>query len=142
MRRAKTLLLFCLLALIVFASHPSRLRAAGRYNLQITITAGNAIQVWPMTSPYFVNEILIQGQPGSGAGLIYVMTGIGNNRTPSHTAASDLTATLCAATSTLPGCPYSDGTLATSNGAIDLSGIWIDGSHSSDVVVISFDARD
>jgi hypothetical protein len=116
-------------------------RAAGRYNLQITIGA-SPVQVWTKDSPYFVNELLIQGQPGAGAGLVYVLAGITNGRTPSTSNASDVTATLCAATSTVPGCPYSDGTLATPNGAIDLSGIWIHGAHAGDVVIVSFDARD
>lgn len=133
-----------LLVLFVLLLWPAYqpVRAAGRINLQVTIAAGTPVHVWTQSSPYLVNEMIIQGQPGSSAGLVYVMAGIASGRTPASTNATDLTATLCAATSTVPGCPYSDGTIATSNAGIDVSKIWIDGSHSGDVVVVSFDTRD
>lgn len=130
-----------LLALMLWPV-PKPVRAAGRINITFTIAAGTPVQIWTQSSPYLVNELLIQPQPGSSAGVIYVMAGIGNGRTPAHTNSSDLTATLCAATSTAPGCTYSDGTLATPNSAVDISGIFLDGAHTGDTVTVSFDTRD
>lgn len=127
---------------LLFWPAPKPVRAAGRRNITFTITSGTPIQIWTQSSPFFVNELIIQPQLGSSTGVIYVMAGIGNGRTPAHTNSSDLTATLCAATSTAPGCTYSDGTLATPNSAVDLSGIFLDGAHTGDTVTVSFDTRD
>lgn len=113
---SKKALLFVVIMVVCCAVSP-RGRAAGRVNLTVTISAGTPVHVWTQSTPYFVNELLIQPQPGASVGLIYVMAGIGNSRTPASTASSDLTATLCAATATVPGCTYSDGTLATPNSA-------------------------
>ena len=120
---------------------PKPARAMGRQNVTITIASGTPVQVWSQSTPFYVNELLIQPQPGSSAGLVYVMAGILNGRTPAYTNSTDLSATLCAATSTLPGCTYSDGTLATPNASVDLSGIWVDGAHNGDKVVVSYDIK-
>lgn len=120
---------------------PKPVRAMGRANLTVTISAGTPVHIWTQSTPFYVNELIIQPQPGSSAGLIYVMMGIGNGRTPASTNSTDLTATLCAATSTLPGCTYSDGTIATPNASIDLSGGWLDGAHTGDKVTVSYDIK-
>ena len=101
-----------------------------------SITAGTPVQVTTQTG-LRATEIIIQPQPSATVGLVYVMAGV-YNRTPSKSNSTDLTATLCAATSTLPGCTYSDGSTNQVTSGIDPSSIWIDVATSNTPVTVSW----
>lgn len=112
---------------------------ARRQNTQVTVTAGTPIRL--STTKRLVNRIFIQMAIG-GTGVGYVFDGIANGTTPDPTHAADLTAQLCAATATAPGCNYSDVVNSvTAADAIDLSQFWVSGSHTGDVLIISFAER-
>jgi hypothetical protein len=119
-----------------------------RKNLLVTIAAGTPVQVstlansgCPANGACMVNRIFIQALLG-GSGVVYVMdmSSYIANTVPSHSTAGNLTAQLAAATASAPGGSYSD-TADSGSGAIDISAIWIDGSNTSDTVVVSFDRR-
>ena len=127
-------------ALLLLLPVASSIKAGLRVNSVITINSGVPVQVWTHGS-LIADELLIQGQIGSSAGIVYVMAGIAAGRTPATTNATDVTAVLCAATSTSPGCPYSDGKLTQQSTGVDVSTIWIDGAHTADKVIVSFNPR-
>lgn len=125
-------ILIALLAAIPFAG----ILDARRVNTQVTVTAGTPVRL--STTKRLVNRIFVQMAIG-GSGVGYVMTGIPNGTTPSSSNAAHLTAQLCAATATAPGCNYSDNINSTSNAdPIDLSEIWLDGATSGDKIIVSF----
>ena len=129
-----------------------------RYNKTITVVAGTPFNaVTGMTTAQMIangytsipetplNEIIIQMVHG-GTGLGFVMTGIRGQtsptqqwRTPSASASTDLTAELAPATATAPGGSYSDP--LNNSGIIWGDQVWIDGSHSGDTVIISYDTK-
>lgn len=117
-----------------------------RVNTQITITAGTPVNLLTgLTTAYtgppvYASRVFIQMKHG-GTGLGYVMDGI-YQRVPSASAASDLTAELSPASSTAPGGSYEDWDKAMDRGGVDISQIWIDGSHSTDVVLASYVPKD
>lgn len=113
-------------------------RAAGRINQALTITAGTPVQVAP--SGTIADEILILPAPGATVGITYVMAGA-TNRTPAKTNTTDVTAQLCAATATLPGCSYADGTLVQQSTGVDVGAIWIDVATTGTVVIVSYQPR-
>ncbi len=117
---------------------PNRGRAAtSRVSVTFSaITSGAPVQVTTQTG-LIATEIIIQPQPSSTVGLVYVMAGV-YNRTPSKSNSADLTATLCAATSTLPGCTYSDGSTNQVTSGIDPSSIWIDVATTNTPVTVSW----
>ncbi len=136
-----------LLAKVVLASLLALITApkgdAGpRTNLVITIVAGTPIQV--AVNKTLANEVLIQPQAG-GSGIVYVMADIlPRGRVPATSNTGDVAAQLCASTSaTVPGCAYSDPIVAQAGNDVfvDMSLIWIDGSHTGDKVTVSYTAR-
>jgi hypothetical protein len=108
-----------------------------RINLKITITSGTPIQLSAIH--LYASEILIQAAAG-GTGLIQVCAGIPVGTTPAANCgtAGQLSAQLAPATSTAPGGSYSDQVTSKSGTGIDLETIYVDGSHSGDVVLVSF----
>jgi len=88
----------------------------------------------------FINRIFIQMQVGAAAGVGYVYEGISNGRTP--VSGTDASVELAAATSTVPGAPYTDTAIPRQTPDIDLSQYWIDGAHSGDTVYVSWDEQD
>lgn len=103
-----------------------------RYNRTITIAAGTPVQI--STTSRLARAVFIQ-MAINGSGYGAVMAGIYNNRTPSKTASTDLTAQLAPATAAAPGGSYSDANPL----GIDLSTIWVDGSNTGDTVIVSYD---
>lgn len=129
----KAIVLLCLAATSIYSGP--------RINQTLTITAGTPIQLATKYTP--INRLLIQALTG-GTGLVYVMdmSGYLSTVTPNPATSGHLTAQLAPATSTAPGGSYSDATDATpGSGPIDLSRIYIDGAHSGDTVVVSYDLR-
>lgn len=128
-----------------------------RQNQTITIAAGTPINVstgltsaqmlaagYSSIPPKIVNRIFIQMLIG-GTGAGYVMDGIRGVtsaaqkwRVPSATVSIDLTAQLGPASATAPGGSYSD---SDNDHGIDISTMWLDGSHTADTVQVSYDSR-
>ncbi len=132
-------LLLVLFAFFALCFGPNRGRAAtNRVNQKLTITAGTPVQIAPLGT--MADEILIQPLPGGTVGLVYVMAGI-VNRTPATSNAADVTAQLCAATATAPGCTYTDGTLVQQSTGVDAGTVWIDVATSNTVVYASYQPR-
>ena len=126
-----------------------------RFNATITVAAGTPFNLFAaMTSaqmitagftaipPKPLNEISIQMLPG-GTGLGYVMNARGQTsatqqwRVPASSGI-DLVATLAPASATAPGSQYADKYEAHS---INLSEIWVDGSHTGDTIQVSYDTK-
>lgn len=112
-----------------------------RYNKIYTVAAGTPIQLATVTTP--ANRVFIQMLTGgSGSGYVMDVSSYVAGTTPAHTTSGELVAQLCPATSTAPGCSYSDTAgSAPGSGAIDISKLWIDGSNSGDTLVVSYDLR-
>lgn len=108
-----------------------------RVNQIITVAAGTPVQV--ASKPTYAREIFIQMGIGSGTATGYVMAGIPDGTTPSKTTSAHLTAQLSPATATAPGGSYSDST--TSPGGFDVSQIWVDGDHTGDKIIVSYDTQ-
>ncbi len=104
-----------------------------RYNRTITVTAGTPIQLSTVQHAN-VRALFIQMAIG-GSGYGAVMAGILNGRVPSKTASTDLTAQLAPSSSTAPGSSYSD----SNEKGVDLYTIWVDGSNSGDLIIVSYD---
>ncbi len=128
-----------------------------RQNFTVTVIAGTPINLaTAMTSAQMlaagytyvprkmINRILVQLLIG-GTGAGYVMDGIRGVtsaaqqwRVPAATTSTDLTAQLAPASATAPGGSYSD---SDNEHGIDISGCWVDGSHTGDTLQVSFDSR-
>lgn len=100
-----------------------------------TIVAGTPIRLSP--EPLIVERIFIQMQVGASGGLGYVMDGVRPGTTP--VANTNPTVQLGPASTTSPGGNYSDADYNSSS--ISLDRIWIDGSHSGDLVLVSFSTK-
>jgi hypothetical protein len=126
--------------------------AAPRKNKLVTIASGTPVQLSALANSgcsttvnqaCYVDKLFIQPAIG-GSGVVYVMdmSAFIAGTVPSYSTADDVTAQLCAATSTAPGCNYLDTSLpAPASGGIDITRIWIDGSNTGDTVVVSFVLR-
>ena len=101
------------------------------------ITSGTPQQVWTQ-GPLIADEVIIQPLASSTNGIVYVYKGI-YNHTPSTS--TDTPVQLCAATSTAPGCPYSDGTTVTTSTGIDVAALWVDVATTNTPVLVSFQPR-
>lgn len=139
--------------LILLSLFAASLFAQNRYNLLITVTAGTPIQVTAGLAcpncPLLVDRTLIQMVHG-GTGIGYVMDlsqyfisgSLPASVTPNHATAGQLTAELAPASATAPGGSYSDSvTGSPGGGAIDLSHIWLDGSHTGDTIIVTYKLR-
>ncbi len=128
-RSAKLFLFAAVIALFLQTNLP-----AARQGIILTVTAGTPIQL--ATQTVMVRRIFIQMQAASSGGLGYVMVGVPVGTTP--VANTTPTAQLAAASSTSPGGSYSDGS-STANYDIDLQKIWIDGAHTGDTILVSYE---
>lgn len=124
-----------------------------RVNKTLTITAGTPVNIYTETSvgdPSFLDlygkqasRVFMQMKHG-GSGLGYVMSGCAN-RVPSSANSSDVSAELQPATATAPGGTWSDpasGSFADTPSCVPVNGIWVDGSHTGDQVIVSYDLKD
>jgi hypothetical protein len=106
---------------------------AVRTNQTITVASGTPARL--SSTHLYVREVFIQmAIGGTSAGYVMIVSG----HTPSKTAAGDVTAQLAPATSTAPGGAYSD---SSPQADIDLYNIWVDGDHTGDNIIISYDTR-
>lgn len=105
---------------------------ADRVGTTVTIAAGTPVRV--SATAIYADRIFIQMKVAASGGVGYVMLGVPPGVTPST--ASWPTIQLCAATSTVPGCAYSD-----VGANIDISRIWIDGAHTGDTVTVSYERK-
>lgn len=117
-------------------------------NIATGLTAAGGMTNYGRLAPVWVRSVFIQMLLG-GTGYGVVMDGIYgvqadgiSPRIPSALGATsgDLTAQLQPATATAPGGSYGDQyPIANQQGTIDATKIWIDGSHTGDTVVVSYD---
>ena len=117
-----------------------------RVNVTLTINAGtpqNAVTAGSAApaqgQPVYAKRYVVQVQPAAGGGLVYVMDGIRGGRVPAHTVSSDLSGTLTAGTAALPGGSFSDADPDPQGAGIDMTQVWVDGAHTGDTVVVSWD---
>lgn len=111
---------------------------ADRVNLQITITAGTPVRI--ATNRLFVDRLSIQSKHGN-TGLVYVMLGVPAATTCDATNAAHLSGELGPGDATHPGGQFVDPQGAngmTPSDIEDLSLACIDGSHTADVVIVTF----
>ena len=116
-----------------------------RVNKQITVTAGTPVHLVtgltgataPLPDPVIVRHLRCQMKTG-GTGRGSVMGGIYGGRVPAATAVEDLTAELEPATATAPGGKYEDWDQVRP-ASIDANSFWVDGSHTGDVILASYD---
>lgn len=119
-----------------------------RQNLKVTITAGTPVNVGllvdPTGAPVFVDRLFIQMAIG-GTGVGYVMDldayPPGTVPAAAGATAGQLTAQLTPASAALPGGTYGDTSSPRDGTGIDLSTLWLDGSHTGDTVIVSFNRR-
>ena len=119
-----------------------------RTNRTITVAAGTPVNLATGgttalakgVQPMWVSRVFIQMLVGgSGYGIIY--DGVLPGRLPNAagSASPDVTAHLAASPSAVaPGGSYGDGDQFRDEVAIDANQIWIDGSHSGDLIAASF----
>jgi hypothetical protein len=104
---------------------------------EFVIASGTAQQLCTsLSSPTrYVTRLIIQCQPAAGDGLIYVFNGVPIGVTPTISTFPYIT---LAAGSAAAGSDEYDDRLDTGDTSnIDLCRIWIDGSHTGDVVTFS-----
>jgi hypothetical protein len=107
----------------------------------LTIASGTPIQLCnALTSPTrLATRVIIQCQPAAGAGQIYVFRGVPIGVTPSTSTFPYIT--LAAGGATSPSDTFTDRLDTGDTSNIDLCGMWIDGSHTGDVVTFSPDIK-
>lgn len=111
---------------------------AERVNLQITITAGTPIRIAAQKT--VVNRLMLQSRHGN-TGLIYVLLGVKPTTTCNASSTSQLSAELGPGDSTHPGSSLSDPQGAngtTPPDGEDLAMACVDGTNSSDVVIVTY----
>lgn len=101
------------------------------------IVSGTPQQVWT-AGTLIADELIIQPLASSTNGIVYVYKGI-YGHTPSTS--TDTPVQLCAATSTIPGCTYSDGSTTQAATGVDINALWIDVATTNTPVVVSFQPR-
>jgi len=117
---------------------------ARRINRPITVAAGTPVNLatgttQPASEPVWAWEYFVQMKSGgSGKGLIY--DGVPASRaTGTGIVAGDLTVELAPAAGPVnPGGSYDNADYSNDRGGIDINEIWIDGSHTGDVILASF----
>lgn len=118
-------------------------------NIVTGLTAAGGMTGFGRLAPVWCRSLNIQALAG-GTGYVTVMDGIYgvqadgvSPRIPSALGATsgDLTVQLSpAGSATNPGGDYSDSyALNNQQGGIDVSRCWVDGSHTGDTVVVSYD---
>jgi len=104
-------------------------------------SAGWTSSFAPAASTFFVptflvKRIFVQMLPG-GSGIGYVLLG-SPGQAPAHGTNGQMLAELAPSPSaTTPGGTYADGD--SNENCIDVSQIWIDGSHSGDTVLVTYE---
>jgi hypothetical protein len=106
-----------------------------RYGNNITIVSGTAQQLIPNgPNPKIVTRFVIQTR-ASGTGTVYIFLGVPSGTTPSISTFPYQE--LAPPANGAPGGSLSDRIDITDDMGIDLSSVWIDGSHTGDVVAWS-----
>lgn len=123
------------LSLFLLLARPA---AAERINLQFSVVAGTPIRI--ATQSTSVNRLFIQSRHGS-TGIVYLLGGVPTGTTCNANNSSQLTAELGPGDSLHPGASLSDPQGADGNTPSDREDLatWcIDGSHTGDLVIVSF----
>ena len=118
-----------------------------RINRTYPITAGTPLNVFTglataldnPTQPVYASNFRAQMAHG-GTGLGYLMGGIMPGRIPAITNTGDVTAELPPATATAPGEPYTENDPSLVGG-IDVTRCWVDGGHTGDNMIVSWDQK-
>lgn len=101
----------------------------------ITIVAGTPVRL--NESPLIVSRIYIQMQAAAAGAMGYVMDGVRPDTNP--VANTNPTVQLAPAATDSPGGDYADADPFGSS--IDLSRIWVDGAHSGDTMLVSYETK-
>jgi hypothetical protein len=102
---------------------------------EFVISSGSPLQIAAEQPPTLFTRIFLQCQPAAGAGLIYVFRGVPPGTTPSISTWPYTT--LAAGGATSPSDDYTDRVDMADDFAFNGARIWIDGSHTGDVVTLS-----
>jgi hypothetical protein len=111
--------------------------ASSQYSGTVTIDAGAPVPLNTIRMP--ATRIILQATPAAGSGLIYVFVNVPVGKTPSVDTYPYTT--LAPAGANSPSDTYSDQVDFGDGSFFDVSRIWVDGSHSGDVVNYSFSAK-
>ena len=103
----------------------------------LTIASGVPQQVSTTSVPG--TRVQIQCQPASTDGLIYVFQGVPKGTTPSTSTWPYIT--LAAGSASSGSDNFSDATDTGDESWFDVSGLWIDGSHTGDLVTVVFNRK-
>ncbi len=129
-----------------------------RVNRKIVVVSGTPVHILSgyttglavalgYPQPVYGSRIQIQMAHGStGYGIffdgIYGVDNVGNPRVPAAANVGDVTSEVPApVVAGQPGQPYIDYAPSYSGSGMDLRCMWIDGSHSGDVIIVTFDQQ-
>jgi hypothetical protein len=121
-----------------------------RVNRTLTIAAGTPFNLGtgkstavPLaTPPLWVSRVFIQMLVGgTGYGIIYDGVAYGRLPNAAGTQYPDVTAHLAAAQGSNPGGAYGNGDQFRDEVSIDANTVWVDGSHTGDLVAAGFDPK-
>jgi hypothetical protein len=124
-----------------------------RVNTTITIAAGTPVNiavalglvsaVASTTNPIIANRYLLQMlHGGTGRGYVMDMSAFTAGTTPTYSTSGHLSGEMAPASANAPGGSWGDAASGIpSGGPVDLTKLWVDGSHTGDTVVFSGDLR-
>ncbi len=113
-----------------------------RINREITVTAGTPVNVYTgLATAYvgpavYVSRIFLQMEHG-GTGYGIVIDGVPAGQVAAA-ATHGVTAEMAPATATSPGGTYGDNEPNAGRTGIDVTLLWVDGSHSGDKILTSY----
>jgi len=116
-----------------------------RINKLLTITAGTYPYLASVYTPVNDLSIQMQHQSNSGLGYVFDMTALrinGSQPTPNPATSGHLTAEIAPSSSTAPGGNWAWEIVGSPGGSpLDLSSIAVGGTHTGDVLIVSYDLR-
>ncbi len=122
-----------LFSLAVMILAPVRAPGFIREGQIVTIAAGTPVRI--STQAINISRRAIQAVPSSSGGLVYVFLGVRSGVTPAY--GTNPAFVLCPATATLEGCGLED-RIDEKLEPIVLNQIWVDGAHTGDKVLVSY----
>ena len=116
------------------------LTADPRLNQIITVAAGTPVRL--SSTHLYVTDITFQMATASSGGIGYVCI-VSFTTTPAGACATagQLAVELSAGTATVPGTPFTLTASQKQGPGIDLGTIWIDGAHTADTVIVTYNQQ-
>lgn len=127
--------LFAVLTLFAFG-----LTADPRLNQIITISAGTPVHL--SSTHLYVTDVTFQMATAASGGIGYVCV-VPFATTPAGACATagQLAVELQAGTATVPGTPFTMTASQKQGPGIDLGTVWVDGSHTADSMIVSYNQQ-